>query len=77
MADFGLTRIIAEFTSSGAGDPKGTVAWMSPEMMWPEKFKAKDARPTKESDVYALGILIYEVHTIFSVLPATSETKGK
>ena len=67
LADFGLTRIIAEFTSSGSGKPKGTIVWMSPEVMWPEKFAAKDGRPTMQSDVYSLGILIYEVCASFVV----------
>ncbi|KAF9643492.1 kinase-like protein [Thelephora ganbajun] len=61
LADFGLTRVMGEFTSSGGGEPKGTIMWMSPEIMWPEQFNIKDGRPTKESDVYSLGILIYEV----------------
>jgi len=66
LADFGLTRITAEFTSSGTGEPKGTPGWMSPEITWPENHGARDGRPTKESDVYSLGVLIYEVR----VLPA-------
>ena len=67
LADFGLTRILAGFTSSGPGDPQGTVVWMSPEVLWPERRGAKDGKPTKESDVYSLGILIYEVCVIFAV----------
>ena len=34
---------------------------MSPELLDPERFGAKDSRPTKESDCYALGMVIYEV----------------
>lgn len=67
LADFGLTRIIAEFTSTGTNDPAGTIVRMSPELLWPDIFDLKDARPTKESDTYALGILIYEVRP-FSIL---------
>ena len=78
LADFGLTRILTEFSSSGPGDPGGTVAWMSPEMLWPEEFDLKDAKPTKESDVYALGILIYEVRTFLpGSLQLHIEAKGK
>lgn len=50
--------------SSGPQYPGGTTVWMSPELLWPEKFKLDDAKPTRESDVYALGILIYEVCTL-------------
>ena len=68
LADFGLTRVIAEFTSSGPDKASGTLVWMSPEVLWPEKFGYKDARPTKASDVYSLGMVIYEVRIVFAVL---------
>jgi len=34
---------------------------MSPELFDPGKFGLQDSRPTKESDCYALGMVIYEV----------------
>jgi serine/threonine protein kinase len=34
---------------------------MSPELLNPDKFGLKDSRSTKESDIYALGMVIYEV----------------
>ena len=34
---------------------------MSPELLHPDLFDLKDSRPTKESDCYALGMVIYEV----------------
>jgi len=34
---------------------------MSPELLDPDKFGLEDSRPTKESDCYALGMVIYEV----------------
>jgi hypothetical protein len=34
---------------------------MSPELLNPEQFNLKDSRPTKESDCYALGMVILEV----------------
>ena len=34
---------------------------MSPELLDPDKFGLKESRPTKESDCYALGMVIYEV----------------
>ena len=40
----------------------GTIPWMSPELLHPESFDlGMKARPTKESDVYALGMVVYEV----------------
>lgn len=34
---------------------------MSPELLDPDQFGIKDGRPTKESDSYALGMVILEV----------------
>ncbi|KAF9644629.1 kinase-like protein, partial [Thelephora ganbajun] len=42
----------------------GTYRWMSPELLDPERFgllQSEDNRPTKQSDCYALGMVIYEV----------------
>ena len=42
----------------------GTYRWMSPELLDPERFgmpKSEDNRPTKQSDCYALGMVMYEV----------------
>ena len=42
----------------------GTRRWMSPELLDPERFgmpESEDNRPTRQSDCYALGMLIYEV----------------
>jgi len=36
---------------------------MSPELLHPEKCGLDDSHPTKESDRYALGMVIYEVLT--------------
>jgi serine/threonine protein kinase len=36
---------------------------MSPELLDPERFGLDKGRPTKESDGYALGMVIYEVLT--------------
>ena len=66
LADFGLLTIVSDSThtattttSSGAG----TRMWMSPELLDPERFGCKNARPTKESDCYALGMVVLEVLT--------------
>ena len=39
----------------------GTIQWMSPELIDPERFGLVESRPTKESDCYALGMVVYEV----------------
>jgi len=42
----------------------GTRRWMSPELLHPERFgipESEGNRPTRQSDCYALGMVIYEV----------------
>ena len=34
--------------------------WMSPELLAPSEYGFKTSRPTKSSDCYALGMVIYE-----------------
>ena len=59
--DFDLLTIVAEkagITSANAG---GTIRWMSPELFDPKAFGLTDSRPTRESDCYSFGLVIYEV----------------
>jgi len=35
--------------------------WISPELLFPERFDLKESRPTKASDCYALGMMTCEV----------------
>ena len=42
----------------------GTYRWMSPELLDPERFgmpQSEGNRPTRQSDCYALGMVVYEV----------------
>ena len=42
----------------------GTYRWTSPELLDPEMSgipQSEDDRPTRQSDCYALGMVIYEV----------------
>ena len=62
LADFSLITVISDrstFLSSCIEG--GTIQWMSPELLAPENFGLRESRPTKESDCYALGMVIYEV----------------
>ena len=64
LADFGLLIIVSDptnYTASGSVVARGTTRWMSPELLDPDQFEFSDGRPTKESDCYALGMVMYEV----------------
>ena len=70
LADFGLITIISDPSSrlsSNSSTQGGTTRWMSPELLNPQRFKLKKGRPTKFSDCYAFGMVIYE--TISRHLP--------
>ncbi|KAF9791048.1 kinase-like domain-containing protein [Thelephora terrestris] len=66
LADFGLLKII--YDPSNPSSPSsctqgGSARWMSPELLDPGRFRLKKSRPTKSSDCYALGMVIYETIT--------------
>ena len=64
LADFRLLTAISDptnFTGSSSFVAHGTTRWMSPELLHPEQYDLKDSRPTRGSDCYALGMVIYEV----------------
>ena len=62
LSDFSLITLIPDqstFISTCLGG--GTFQWMSPELLDPTRVNSEKGRPTKESDCYALGMVIYEV----------------
>ena len=63
IADFGLLTIVSDPTNvslSSSYTQGGTARWMGPELIDPQRFGLKNGRPTKYSDCYALGMVIYE-----------------
>jgi len=62
ISDFSLLTIVSDLqTLLSTCIPDGTTPWMSPELLEPEGFGLERSRLTKESDCYALGMVIYEV----------------
>jgi len=62
LADFSLLTIVSDqSTIISSWVDGGTIRWMSPELLDPERFGLKGSRPTKQSDCYALGMVVYEV----------------
>ena len=64
IADFGFLTIVSDPTNpttSSSHMTGGTPRWMGPELFALDQSDPKDSRPTKQSDCYALGMVIYEV----------------
>lgn len=67
LADFGLTRtaydanlnIVSHVLSSS--EMAGTWKWMAPEILWPTDHGCQRSAYTIQSDIYALGMVMYEV----------------
>jgi serine/threonine-protein kinase len=66
VADFGLARAVDHSSMTTEGRVLGTASYMSPEQV-------KGERATAASDVYAMGIMIYQA--IAGQLPFTSDTQ--
>ena len=70
LADFGLATIIDGSTNRGtaaASVMKSAARWMAPELLFPEMFGftggLKKQLPSKDTDIYAIGMTILEVST--------------
>ncbi len=64
VADFGIARAVTESTMTYSGNVIGSVHYFSPE-------QAKGTMITPKSDVYSLGVVLYEMLT--GELPFTGE----
>lgn len=65
IADFGIARAVTESTMTYTGNVVGSVHYFSPE-------QAKGTMITPKSDVYSLGVVLYEMLT--GELPFVGET---
>lgn len=62
LAGFSLLTIASDQPTTIPSDVTGgAIQWMSPELINPAKFNLNESRPTKKSDCYALGMVIFEV----------------
>ena len=66
LADFGLMTISVDLStiplSATTFSSAGTVRWMSPELLF-----GQNSPPSRESDCYALGMVVYEVSWLHSL----------
>jgi len=64
LADFGFITTVPDPTqrlSTSAQTDGGTPWFESPERLVPEAFGKKDAPPTRQADIYAFGLVIFQV----------------
>ena len=64
LADFGFMIMVMDPTkplSCSAQLEGGTMTFMAPELLVPSKFGLEDSFPTPQADIYAFGLVIYQV----------------
>ena len=64
LADFGFMTMVLDPVqpmSCSAQLEGGTLTFMSPELLVPSKFGMKDSIPTPEGDIYAFGLVTFQV----------------
>ena len=64
LADFGFTTTVPDPVNPMSCSTQlegGTRVFMSPELLVPSKFGLKDTIPTPQADIYAFGIVIFQV----------------
>jgi len=64
LADFGFMNIVLDpgrQMGCSAQLEGGTTRFMSPELLVPSGFGLLDSVPTPEADVYAFGLVIFQV----------------
>ena len=87
LTDVGLTRIAGDLSSGTATtntsttDGDCTMRWCAPEILDPERFGFKRGGPTKKSDIYSMGMTIYEVsflqHKLGGVFELVLDSDGQ
>ena len=65
LADSGFMTMVlvpGQLMPDSAQLEGGTMTFMSPELLVPSRFGRKDSVPTPEADIYAFGLVIFQVH---------------
>lgn len=64
LCDFGLAKFVERSTAElGEDEEAGTARWKAPELIMPEDDLP--IQKTKATDIYAFGMTIYEVLSLF------------
>ncbi|KAF9648297.1 kinase-like protein [Thelephora ganbajun] len=78
ITDYGLVAIISDPNTVEPGNTTspsvGTVRYMAPELLNPSGFDLKNSNPTKKSDIYAFGVVTYQVITGQQPFPGVKDS---
>ena len=64
LADFGFTTVVPDSIPPMAQSAQldgGPMTFMSPELLVPEEFGMNGAIPTTQADIYAFGLVTFQV----------------
>lgn len=64
LADFGFTTVVPDPENLVSPTPElegGTMVFMAPELLAPSKYGLTGAAPTQEADIYAFGLVMFQV----------------
>ena len=88
LADFGLMTMVLDPIqpmSCSTQLESRTMTFMSPELLVPSRYGMKDSVPTQEADIYAFGLVIFQVREqdlgcrqfFFNILLRSSRVKSR
>ncbi|KAJ7233204.1 kinase-like domain-containing protein, partial [Mycena rebaudengoi] len=63
LADFGLTSLSDATAATHSSNRNGSVRWMAPELLAPDRFGHLKFSRTPASDIYAFGCVCLELYT--------------
>ncbi|KAJ7233312.1 kinase-like domain-containing protein [Mycena rebaudengoi] len=63
LADFGLTSLSDATAATTSSNRAGSVRWMAPELLAPDRFGHLEFSRTPASDIYAFGCVCLELYT--------------
>jgi serine/threonine protein kinase len=74
LSDFGLAIVLQSTNSATAtASMRGTLRWMAPELLQEDPEQGHTGKTTPWSDMYAVGMLLWEVRvSVFLLLATTS-----
>ena len=64
LSDFGFMNVVPDpykYAACSFESQRGTITFLSPELLVPSMFNLNDSIPSQEADIYAFGLVIFLV----------------